>query len=237
MTPSVSVIRGNCFDITAQWADSSIGLVITDPPYGGILANGWDKQNVYPRLGVLLDRLLAPGGTAYVWGGVGTPRNRIFFDWLARVESETSLTIHNLITWGKKRAYGTATNYLFTREECAMLTKGKPSVFNIPLLDEERGYAGYNPKYPAKSKFKRRTNVWSDVTELFRGKIHPAEKPSRLAEIMLLASSEPGDTVCDFFAGSGSTGVAALRNGRSAILIEESTCAMHTFSADCVIES
>jgi len=109
-----------------------------------------------------------------------------------------------------------------------MLVKGpKPKTFHIPLLDEKRGYAGFNAAYPAKSEYLRRTNVWTDVTELFKGKIHPAEKPSRLAEIMIKTSSNPGDTVVDFFAGSGSTGVAAMKLGRKALLIEKSNCKMH----------
>ena len=83
-------------------------------------------------------------------------------------------------------------------------------------------------KYPAKSEFYRRTNVWDDVTELLRGKIHPAEKPARLAEIMIQTSSNPGDLVVDLFAGSGSTGVASLNvGGRRCVLYEKSDCAMH----------
>lgn len=114
-----------------------------------------------------------------------------------------------------------------------MLVKGeKPKTFNIPLLDEKRGYAGYNADYPAKSEFLRRTNVWTDVTELFKGKIHPAEKPSRLAEIMIETSSNPDDLVVDFFAGSGSTGVAAQKLNRRCILIEQSDCPMHTFEGE-----
>ena len=163
-----------------------------------------------------------------MWGGIGKPGNRIFFDWLSRLEEQSSLTIWDVITWSKKRAYGTPNRLLFTREECAMLVKGdKPSTFNVPLLAEERGYAGFNPAYPAKSKFKRRTNVWTDVTELFRGKIHDAEKPPRLAEIMIEMSSNPGDLVLDMFAGSGSTGLAAYALGRYCVLVEKSDCPMH----------
>jgi site-specific DNA-methyltransferase (adenine-specific) len=43
-----------------------------------------------------------------------------------------------------------------------------------------------------------------------------------ILERIVRVHSNPGDTVLDFFAGSGTTGVAALRNGRSAILIDQS---------------
>lgn len=229
----MKVIRGNCFDVTAKWKAEQIDLVVTDPPYGGMLAEGWDRKSYYYAIQLLLEKLLKPGGTAYVWGGIGTPGNRPFFKWLSTVESSGILTLYNVITWRKRRAYGKKDDYLFTREECAMLVKGeKPKTFNIPLLDEKRGYAGYNADYPAKSEFLRRTNVWTDVTELFKGKIHPAEKPSRLAEIMIETSSNPDDLVVDFFAGSGSTGVAAQKLNRRCILIEQSDCPMHTFEGE-----
>ncbi|HKM52109.1 MAG TPA: site-specific DNA-methyltransferase [Isosphaeraceae bacterium] len=235
---SPTVVRGDAFEYAKGLADGSFPLIIADPPYVDILPVDWDrKESLYDRLSVLVERLLPDGGTAYVWGGIGRPHNRVFFDWLSRVERETRLSIHTLITWSKKRAYGKKDNYLFTREECAMLVKGDcPSTFNIPLLDVKRGYAGYNSKYPAKSEFLRRTNVWTDVTELFRGKIHPAEKPSRLAEIMIETSSRPGDLVLDPFAGSGSTGVAAVKLGRPCLLIEKSDCLMHDFSSTTTVE-
>jgi hypothetical protein len=85
---------------------------------------------------------------------------------LSDVENRTGWSLGNHITWSKKRAYGTSWNYLFTREECAYLVNGdakKPRKFTVPLRDEKRSYAGYSAKYPAKSEFYRRTNVWTDV--------------------------------------------------------------------------
>ena len=44
---------------------------------------------------------------------------------------------------------------------------------------------------------------------------YPAEKPPQVAEVLVTQSSEPGALVIDPFMGSGSTGVAAVRNGRN----------------------
>lgn len=52
---------------------------------------------------------------------------------------------------------------------------------------------------------------------------HPTEKPVALFEHYIENSSDRGDLVCDPFAGSGTTGVAAVRTGRRAILIEKTT--------------
>lgn len=50
---------------------------------------------------------------------------------------------------------------------------------------------------------------------------YPTQKPLGILERIVRVHSNPGDTVLDFFAGSGTTGVAALRNGRKYILIDE----------------
>lgn len=234
MSSLVTVRRGDCFEVLGD-VHGAVDLVVADPPYGSILKNaGWEDTAVYDHVGRLVSALLVEGGTAYVWGGTGTYKHRPFFAWLARIEHDTDLVIHNVLTWAKRRAYGVQDNYLYCREECAMLVKArpKPKTFHVPLLEEKRGYAGFNKDYPAKSEFKRRTNVWMDVPELFSGKIHAAEKPSRLAEIMIRASSNPGDLVVDPFAGSGSTGVALNAVGeREGILVEKSECAMHPMIA------
>lgn len=206
-------------------------LIIADFPYGILIDKKYDAdwdRNVtcedYIRWTKDCDRYLCNGGSLYAWGGIGRPGNRVFFEYLASVEKETGMSMRNLITWSKRRGYGTASNYLFCREEAAWLIHGsdKPRTFHIPLLDEERGYAGFNKDYPALSKYKRRTNVWSEP-ELFAGKSHVAQKPERLAEIMIETHTRKGETIMDPFAGSGggSSGLAARTLGRRFILIEK----------------
>jgi site-specific DNA-methyltransferase (adenine-specific) len=43
---------------------------------------------------------------------------------------------------------------------------------------------------------------------------YPAEKPVDVAQVLIRQSTQPGDVVVDPFMGSGSTGVAAVREGR-----------------------
>ncbi len=49
---------------------------------------------------------------------------------------------------------------------------------------------------------------------------YPTQKPEGLLKLLVSASSKPGDTVLDCFAGSGTTGVVATQLGRNAILID-----------------
>jgi|TARA_B110000495_G_scaffold187153_1_gene186319 site-specific DNA-methyltransferase (adenine-specific)/modification methylase len=51
-------------------------------------------------------------------------------------------------------------------------------------------------------------------------KVHPTQKPEEVLKYFIELCSKPGDTVLDTFAGSGSTGKAALSSNRNVILIE-----------------
>jgi site-specific DNA-methyltransferase (adenine-specific) len=203
-------------------------LVISDPPYGNIVPDGWDKYSEEALCASLISwsnqvkELLVPGGSYYCYGGIGKPNDRPFFRFLSIVEKETGLQMRNMICWKKCRAYGKKDDYLFTREEIAWFVNGeKPAIFNIPLLDTKRGYAGYNKKYPAKSEFYRRTNVFTDINEIFKGKLHVAHKPEKLAEVFISTHTHEGMTILDPFAGSGSSAVAALNLKRKFVVIEK----------------
>ena len=55
---------------------------------------------------------------------------------------------------------------------------------------------------------------------------YPTQKPLGVLRRILLASSNPGDLVLDFFAGSGTTGVACLELDRRFILIDNNLQAL-----------
>jgi site-specific DNA-methyltransferase (adenine-specific) len=55
---------------------------------------------------------------------------------------------------------------------------------------------------------------------------YPTQKPVRLLERIVAASSLPGDLVLDPFAGSGTTGVAAARLGRRWLLVDQNPAAV-----------
>jgi DNA modification methylase len=57
---------------------------------------------------------------------------------------------------------------------------------------------------------------------------YPTQKPVALLERIILASSNPGDVVADFFCGSGTTPFVASKHGRKFISCDESFRALHT---------
>lgn len=59
---------------------------------------------------------------------------------------------------------------------------------------------------------------------------YPTQKPLGILTRIIRASSNPGDTVLDFFAGSGTTGEAARRLGRRFILMDNNPEAMEVMT-------
>jgi site-specific DNA-methyltransferase (adenine-specific) len=67
------------------------------------------------------------------------------------------------------------------------------------------------------------TDVWWHTIVSPTGKEktgYPTQKPLGVLERIVKVHSEPGDDVLDFFAGSGTTGDAAQRNGRGFLLVD-----------------
>jgi site-specific DNA-methyltransferase (adenine-specific) len=59
---------------------------------------------------------------------------------------------------------------------------------------------------------------------------YPTQKPLGILRRILLASSNPGETVLDFFAGSGTTGAACLEMERNFILVDNNPQALATMA-------
>lgn len=64
------------------------------------------------------------------------------------------------------------------------------------------------------------TNVWDDIDFYKEDKDHPTQKPLKLMERLIKASSNEGMTVLDPFMGSGSTAVAARNLDRNYVGFE-----------------
>jgi len=60
---------------------------------------------------------------------------------------------------------------------------------------------------------------------------YPTQKPLGILRRIIKASSNPGDTVLDFFAGSGTTGAVCLELGRRFILVDNNPQAMEVMAA------
>ena len=74
------------------------------------------------------------------------------------------------------------------------------------------------------------TDVWWHTIVPTVGKEktgYPTQKPLGILNRIIKVHSSPGDTVLDFFAGSGTTGEAAAQHDRGFVLIDENPEAVH----------
>ena len=113
-------------------------------------------------------------------------------------------TKHDTIFWFAKDPE----NYTFNYEEIDRIPYLAPE-----LVGKEKAERGKTP-----------TDVWWNTIVPTNGKEktgYPTQKPLKILERIVRVHSNPSDLVLDFFAGSGTTGDAALRNGRDVILIDE----------------
>jgi site-specific DNA-methyltransferase (adenine-specific) len=93
----------------------------------------------------------------------------------------------------------------------------RDAIDRIPYMAPE--LAG--PEKTARGKLPTDTWWHTIVSPTGKEKLgYPTQKPLGILRRVLLASSRPGATVLDFFAGSGTTGAAALLTGRRFILID-----------------
>ena len=123
--------------------------------------------------------------------------------------------------------YSKTSNFTFNviREEVTPAMKDKYR------HKDEKGYYmySYGKKYYLKGG-KALTDVWHIPSIAPTSKERtgfPTQKPEKLLEYIILASSNPGDIVADFFCGSGTTAIVAEKLGRKWICSDISKYAIH----------
>jgi site-specific DNA-methyltransferase (adenine-specific) len=96
--------------------------------------------------------------------------------------------------------------------------------FNVDAIEREPYMAPglVGPEKAARGKLP--TDVWWHTIVTTNGKEktgYPTQKPLGVINRIVTASSNPGDLVLDFFAGSGTLGESCLRLGRRFILVDD----------------
>ena len=96
--------------------------------------------------------------------------------------------------------------------------------FNSEAVDREPYMAPGLVTAEKAERGKLPTDVWWHTIVSPTGKEksgYPTQKPLGILRRIIQASSKPGDSVLDFFAGSGTTGVAAAELDRKFVLIDQ----------------
>jgi site-specific DNA-methyltransferase (adenine-specific) len=199
--PTYHMTTGDAVDWLKSWPVESFDVVVTDPPY--------ESLEKHRAIGTTT-RLTHSKASSNDWFQV-FPYSRF---------GELFVELFRVL---KKDAH----LYVFSDTETMFVAKpaGEAAGFRFwkPLVwDRKRIGMGYH--YRSRYQFilffekgKRKLNSLgvADVIEAERvDQGYPTEKPVEVIEVLLRQSSDPGQVACDPFAGSGSTGVAAIKNER-----------------------
>ncbi len=191
---------------------------------------------LYPRL-ALMHRLLAPSGTLY-----------LHLDWHANHYARLLLDeifgadrLLNEIIWTYHGPSPIRTAFNRKHDTILAYTKSNKYTFNVDAIRQP-----YNPNTVRTFQSSPKAG-FGKVPDLKRGKVpedwwyfpvvarlhnertgYPTQKPEALLERIILASSNPGEIVADFFCGSGTTPLVAARLGRKFIASDAQWRAIQT---------
>lgn len=217
------IYNRDCIEVLKEIPDSYADLVIADPPYYRMKGNFdfiFCSVQEYLEWSLLWTkecyRILKPTGAFYCWGSslmIDKLSVKVFdlFPWIKR----------NLIVWNYKTGRPGKETY---RNEAEFLW------FYSNPLHKVNHESIRIPYCPGGEKDKRKNprgkscgNVWECprvMPNYPEATGHPTQKPEKLAERMILASSQQGDLVIIPFAGSGSEIVQCIKHGRDFIAAE-----------------
>ena len=221
------IYQGDSFDLLERIPDASVDLIICDGPYG-VTPNEWDRVANIQEYNLALIRIfskkLQDGGALYLFGKP---------DCIDFIDYRPFLSLRSRIVWYQpSRLAQGRISYTNNYDIICYFIKGaRAKTFNlddirVPQLVElehrlrcERVPSVTNGQY-GKTKFnnkgKNPGDVWGDIKQLTykskelvsRDALNTIQKPVKLMERLILASSNPGDLVLDPFCGVGTVLVA-----------------------------
>jgi site-specific DNA-methyltransferase (adenine-specific) len=106
-------------------------------------------------------------------------------------------------------------------------------IFNYEAIDRLPYMAPGLVKAEKAARGKSPTDTWWHTIVPTNGSEktgYPTQKPLGIIRRIVLASSNPGDLVLDFFAGSGTVGAACLETGRRFLLIDNNIQALEVMA-------
>jgi site-specific DNA-methyltransferase (adenine-specific) len=227
-------------------ADGSVHLVVTSPPYWtlkqyepnesqmGAISNYEIFLGELDKVWTECARVLVPGGRiCCVVGDVCIPRKREGRHYVLPLHADIQTRCRRFgldcltpILWqkianGATEVQGNGAGFYGKPYQPGAVIKN--DVEYILFLRKGGDYRSPSSLQRALSMLSKEEmqswmrSVWGDIKGESTRKGHPAPYPVALAERLIKMFSFAGDTVLDPFAGTGTTGLAAIRSGRNSI--------------------
>lgn len=219
------VLEGDCLDLMKDIQTASVDMILCDLPYG-TTQNKWDVVVSLEAMWEQYSRVVKDNGAIVLFGqGAFTA---------ALITSNSKMYRYSLV-WEKSRVGGflNARRMPMPKHEDIIVFYKKLPTYNPQMLPGEP-YKKSNPKTVLSGNYGGHVKPRYQVSDGGRfpvsvirfsndnhGSLHPTQKPLDLCKWLISTYTNPGDTVLDSCAGSGTTGIAALEAGRKYILIEK----------------
>jgi site-specific DNA-methyltransferase (adenine-specific) len=223
---SIQLLQGDCIEVMKTLPAGSVDAIITDLPYG-TTACKWDEVIPFAPMWEQVKRVLKPRGV---------------FVTTASQPFTSALVMSNLewfrqeLVWDKVLPVGfldANRRHMRRHENILLFSSVGETTYNPQKWKSEPYQKGLNSQASVYGAFGRHagksedgmrfpTSIIQESNADRQGQSdHPTQKPVALYEYLILTYTNPGDTVLDITAGSGTTGVACVKTGRNAILIEK----------------
>lgn len=239
----VTILCADARDLVQLVEHSSFQLVVTSPPYNqGQRYDGYGDDLPKEEYVALLSTVfsgcyasLVDGGRVAVVVPIGVGRTPWvpFAPRISDILVQCGFTLRgwciwnkqtarNLTSWGSFRSF-TSPHF---RDGCEVIIVGHKGSDALvagegSLFEDERGK--YSQFLEDASYFADLAqDLWTVKPETELSDVFPAPFPVELAERLIRLFAYPGASIMDPFAGSGTVGVAAQRNGCRAVLLEQS---------------
>ena len=215
----VTLFNEDCLTAIKKIENDSVDLILTDPPYN----LGLFMKNRDTNLKKMRDNFFGDAGWDDLEFDEWTRSMDIFFSEAARVMKKggsmivfmSIIKVEGLINLAQAHGFYYKTTGIWHK------LNPMPRNMNLHFINSTEAWVYFT--YKAKTgTFNNDGKAIHDFVETAvtpagerkHGK-HPTQKPVQLMEHFVLLLSNSGDTVLDPFMGSGSTGVAARRNGNN----------------------
>ena len=218
---NIELWQGDCLELMKNIPDGSIDLVLTDPPYG-TTACKWDSVIPFEPMWEQLNRIIKPNGAICLFGSepfssalrMSNIKN-FKYDWIWNkklagngiLEKKQPFKIHEIVSVFHSGIY------------MPQMIKGRYRK-KMGLKESEITGGNSYAKQTENDLYYPKSILEYGIGNMRKGRLHPTQKPIDLLEYLIRTYTNEGETVLDFTAGSGSTGVACVNTNRRFIGIE-----------------